>query len=686
MSKIGFWENPNRRAILQLLAALPAGTIAGTYSALAGPSLQDIGSRLVQLPEITIFKAKRVITMAAKQDDVDAVAVVGSRVLAARKMPDLIKLIGKQPYRIDNRFSDKIILAGLIDQHLHPVLAALTLTVDIIAIEDWVLPTGTSKAAIDAKSYMERLKASAAAITDPTEPLITWGYHHYFHGQIRRAQLDASSKTRPIVIWHRSAHEFILNTAALERFGITPDFIATFAEGARAQSSFDGGHFFEQGMFALLPKLVPVLATKERLLAGLQLTKDYVHRSGITLACEPGGIVAKPLQDAQNFVLGGDDVPFRTYYLPDGKSMAQLHIDGNIIGETEALLTWGKGKTAFLPKQVKLFADGAIYSQLMQMSEGYTDGHSGEWIMEPELFDRAFDAYWNAGYQIHIHQNGDSGLDMVLNALERNVRRKPRHDHRTTAVHFGYARSEQVTRMAALGANVSSNPYYVVALSDRYGEVGLGKARADNLVPMGDVVRADIPFAFHSDMPMAPAQPLFLVWAAVNRTTVSGRVAGPEHRVSVEQALRAVTIEAARSIRLEDEVGSIEPGKLANFTILESDPFEVSPAAIKDIVIWGTVHEGTVYPVPPQGNPGKKASLTLPAESNSSDPKPGSGALALVAGRGAMGACGCCEPVSSFSCTGDESERKISSTVACCSTNAVGWAVAAYWAKQIQGG
>ena len=98
---------------------------------------------------------------------------------------------------------------------------------------------------------------------------------------------------------------------------------------------------------------------------------------------------------------------------------------------------------------------------------------------------------------------------------------------------------------------------------------------------------------------MAPGQPLYLVWAAVNRTTVSGRVAGPEQRISVQDALKAVTLDAAYSIRLEESVGSLEPGKLANLTILEESPYEVDPDRIKDIEIWGTMHEGTIYPISP---------------------------------------------------------------------------------------
>jgi predicted amidohydrolase YtcJ len=669
----------SRRTALKLMAYLSASVAPMTLYAQEG-SLQELGAELELFPEITIFKAGRVITMAGDSSDAEAVAVVGSRVLAVGKVDELITLAGTQPYTVDTQFDGKVLIAGLIDQHVHPVLAALTLTVEIIAIEDWVLPGGTSKAALDPQSYIDRLTAAEAALESEDEPLVTWGYHHYWHGQVRRPELDAISATRPIIVWHRSAHEFIVNSAAMEKLGITAEFIDGFTGAAKEQSSFESGHFYEQGGFAVMPKLASVLATKDRLFEGLNLARDYMHRAGVTLACEPGGIVSKPLQDAQNLILGASESPFRMYYMPDGKSMAQMHIDGDMIGETKAVLSWGAGRTAYLPDQVKLFADGAIYSQLMQVTEPYTDGHKGEWIMEPELFDRAFDAYWEAGYHIHIHQNGDGGLDLVLDALERNMRRMPRADHRTTIVHFGFARPDQIPRIRALGAIVSANPYYLTALSDRYAEIGLGPERADRLVPIGEASTQGISISFHSDMPMAPGQPLFLVWAAVNRTTTSGRVAGPEQRLTVEQALRAVTIDAAHSIRMEREVGSIEPGKLANFTILEADPFTVAPEAIKDIKVLATVSEGTIHPILPQGT--KRAAL------GNSGPLFGRATfheLALAQGivdRGMTAGCSCCQPVQNAVCAVDAPPA---SAAGCCSTNALGWTVAGLWSVRVNG-
>jgi predicted amidohydrolase YtcJ len=528
----------------------------------------------------------------------DALAVVGDKILAVGSLDEVVAAVDGRKYEVDAAFVDKVIIPGLIDQHVHPLLAALTMSMEIIAIEDWVLPHGTSRKAVDREDYLKRLNEAVAAIEAPDEPLFTWGFHHYFHGKLTRQDLDEISDSRPIIVWHRSVHEFILNTAAMDAFEIAPEFYDTFSESAKSQSNFDEGHFWEQGWYPVLYKLMPVLTEPSRVESGLEFVRDYFHAAGVTLVAEPGGIVSRELQEAQNAVLGNSDMPFRSYFIVDGKSMALSGMD-DLVAATEEPLSWGRGKTAFLPKQTKLFADGAIFSQAMQMLDGYTDGHDGEWMMDLDVFKQAFDTYWDAGYQLHIHQNGDAGLEMVLDVLEEALERNPRDDHRTTIVHFGFSTPEQVERIAALGAIVSANPYYLTALADNYSEFGIGPERADQMVRLGDANRMAIPLSFHSDMPMAPGQPLYLVWSAVNRTTVSGRVAGPDQRLGVKDALKAVTLDAAFSLRLEESVGSLEPGKLANLTILEESPYEVDPDSIKDIKIWGTMHEGTIHSVSP---------------------------------------------------------------------------------------
>lgn len=560
-------------------------------------TLQELSEQLNALPNVTIYQAKEIITLDPDKPEANAVAVVGDRILAVGALDELIASVGKQTYTLDKRFEDQVIVPGFIAQHDHPMLAALTMTCEIIAIEDWVLPQGTYKAAKDRADYLDRLKKAHDKLSDPNQVLLTWGYHHFFHGKLKKADLDAISKTRPIIVWHRSAHEFYLNSAAEKKYGVTREWFEKLSPSVKHQSDIDNSHFWEQGAFAIMPLIAEAIAPPDRVRAGLEFVEQYFHANGVTLGCEPGGLASKKMQDVQNSVMSDSASPFRFYFIVDGKSLTTAYSDDKVIQESEKLLAWGEGMTSYLPRQVKLFADGAIFSQLMQLKDGYSDGHKGEWMMDLEFFARTMRVYWDAGYQLHVHVNGDAGLDMVLDQLEINMRRHPRPDHRTVIVHFAVSTPEQVARIKRLGAIVSGNPYYPVALADNYRTNGLEPRRADSMVRMGDVEKANISFSFHSDMPMAPGQPLLLMWAAVNRISNDGKLRAPEQKVSRKGALQAVTLGAAHSLQLEKDVGSIQPGKLANFTILAENPITCDPMRIKDIKVWGTVHEGRVLPV-----------------------------------------------------------------------------------------
>jgi len=581
-----------------LLSVTCVAVLASSQAEAETITLQDIVNATA-LPEATIYVAKEVVTLDPDKPSATAVAVVDDRILAVGTLDDLKAAAGDQPYTVDETLADKVIVPGFIAQHDHPLLTGLTMTSKIIAIESWVLPSGTVLAAKTPEDYRQRLEAAEAELEDPDGILFTWGYHPSFHGPLTRADLDEISTTRPIIVWHRSVHEFILNTKALEVAGIDEAFVSSMTEAAQKQSNLEEGHFWEGGLFGIVEQVLPMIATPERLRAGLEFTEQYYHANGVTLGSEPGGLYSKELQAAQNAVFSDPSTPFRYYFIPDGKSIHAMFPD-TTISETEKTLDWGEGKTHMLPKQIKLFADGAVYSLLMQLRDPYLGDHHGEWIMPPEDFAKAFRIYWDAGYQIHVHVTGDAGVDMVLDNVEANMRRNPRHDHRTVLVHFSVSQPDQIDRIKRLGAIVSGNPYYVTMLADAYSEDGLGPERADNMVRMGDVERAGISYSYHSDMPMAPAQPLFLMDCAVNRTTVSGRIAGEDQRASREGALKAVTLGAAYSLQLEDEVGSIVPGKLANFTILSDNPVTAPAESIKDIRVWGTVHEGRVLPVKQQ--------------------------------------------------------------------------------------
>ena len=590
-------DSISRRLLLAAGAFGLAGATAQRSALALTESLTELGASLLAQPPATVFLAREIVTLDPARPSAQAVAVVNGRILWVGSRDEVIGILGKQPHNIDSSFADHVLVPGFIAQHDHPVLAALTMSSEILSIEDWVLPGGTVPAVKDKQDFLRRLGSAVKAAAPSDEAVVTWGYHPAFFGPLTKAELDGISTTRPIIVWGRSCHEMVFNTATMQRAGITDAVFEAFTPTAREQSSMADGHFWEQGLFAVLPHIASFAASPQRVRAGLELTRDYMHAKGITIGNEPGGILSKPVQDGVNAVFSSPSMPFRWSFMVDAKSMvASYPDDQQVIAQSQELASWYGGMTSLAPMQAKLFADGAIYSQLMQVREAYLDGHKGEWMMNEPDFERAFRVYWDVGYQIHIHVNGDAGLDRVLDALEVNLRRNPRYDHRTVLVHFAVSSPDQVARIKALGAIVSGNPYYVTALADQYGRVGLGPERADEMVRLGDLSRAGISWSLHSDMPMAPADPLFLMWCAVNRRTTSGRVAAPEQRVSVEQALRGITSEAAYSLKLEAEVGTISPGKRANFTVLADNPLTVDPMSIKDITVWGTVMEGQVLP------------------------------------------------------------------------------------------
>ena len=149
--------------------------------------------------------------------------------------------------------------------------------------------------------------------------------------------------------------------------------------------------------------------------------------------------------------------------------------------------------------------------------------------------------------------------------------------------------------MAKLGMSVSCNAYYLYELSASYARHGIGYERAAQMSRVGSAVRAGLATALHSDFTMAPANPLNHAWIAANRINVEGEVMAPEERLSVYQALRAITSHAANILGIDDEVGSLRSGKSADFTILKDDPFAAGAGGLRDMDIVATVFEGTVH-------------------------------------------------------------------------------------------
>ncbi|MBP2701213.1 amidohydrolase [Photobacterium lucens] len=546
----------------------------------------------------TIFYGGPIITMEKAQPSAEAVVTsefgkivyVGSEKEALKQYPDSKKV----------DLDDKVLMPGFIEQHLHPFLAALTLNMPVIAPEEWKLPNQTWPAVTNHDDYIAALKAQEKALKDPNEVLWTWGFNNFFHGKLSRQELDKISDTRPIGVWHRSAHEFYVNSAFIKKFGLNQADIDKLGKEVADQANLEQGHFYEGGaLIYLLPRIAPELANKERFEAGLKQMVTMLHQKGVTAYNEPGAFIPDYMIDTYLDILGNKSTPMYSYFTPESKTPFIAKGKEGVLQEVKRITTTlpEEGKVRYFDDQIKLLFDGAIISQLMKMKDGYTDGHHGEWIQTPEDVETITKIFWDNDYQILVHVNGDEGVEKLIKILEKRQAEYPRKDHRFTIVHFANSTDEQVAKLKKLGAIISVNPYYVTGFSEKFGEVGLGKERAHAMVRLGTIEKEGISVSLHSDAPMAPSDPLLLAWSAATRITNEGTVVRPDLVLSRDAALRGITIEAAYSWGEEDRLGSIKTGKVANFTILEQDPYKVDLKKLKDIPIYGTVFEGKVFPI-----------------------------------------------------------------------------------------
>lgn len=545
---------------------------------------------------ITVFTARAVRTMNPSQPTATAVAVRDDRIVDVGSLDTLRPWLDAHPHRIDDRFADHVLLPGFIDPHLHPSMAAVLLPMHFITAMEWQLPWQTAPAIRGAEAYTTRLVEIEGGLNDPSEPLITWGYHHIWHGPMDRALLNAISASRPVIAWHRSFHELYMNDAALAWLGI-----AEADAGKHPQVDIARGRFFETGLKYAVARMNRYLLAPDRFRAGLQRLREVVAYGGhTTIGDMATGIFDLDMEwSALVDVLERDDTPFRVHMVPHvGMLHSAAGDDDAAVEKVRRLVDRNTHRLRF-GDHVKLFTDGAFFSELMQLGPpGYIDGHHGEWMMVPDRFEALARLYWRAGYKIHVHCTGDLGVDLALDVLERLQIDQPRPDHRFTIEHFGLSTPEQARRIATLGAQVSANVYYLYELADAYWRHSIGYERASQMSRLGALARHGVPLALHSDFTMAPALPLNSAWIAANRINEAGDVMAPEERLTLDQALRAITIDAAYMLGMENDIGSIRAGKKADFTVLAADPYETPVADLKDIPILGTVFEGTPFPRP----------------------------------------------------------------------------------------
>ena len=444
-------------------------------------------------------------------------------------------------------------------------------------------------------AVIARLKEASDAQADPDKLVYGWGYDplHLNGALLTRHDLDRVSTTRPVMVHHASLHITNVNSLFLKIAGI--DSGTNIAGVPKLEDGTPSGEL--QGIAARLRLFRalgynPMSGALDR--ADVERFAQAALLQGITTITDLHNDLPDETVAIFQSVFASDDVPVRI--VPALSSVSIAPEEG--VEKIRRLRTKNSDRIHF--GIVKIIVDGSIQGFTARLRwPGYHNGApNGLWYVAPEDLERIVGIYHAAGVQLHIHTNGDEATEAALDAIEKAQNTTPRADHRHTLQHCQMASEAQFQRMKTLGvcANLFSNHLWY--WGDAHYELTMGPERAARLDATGTAERFGVPFAIHSDAPVTPLSPLFTAWCAVNRQTSGGRVLGPEQKLSVERALRAVTLGAAYTLRMDHLVGSIETGKFADFAVLDEDPLEVAPEKLKDIAIWGTVVGGRPFAAP----------------------------------------------------------------------------------------
>jgi len=539
---------------------------------------------------ITIYRAKRILTMNPAQPEATHVAVRDGRILGAGRLD---ALSGWGEHRIDDRFADKVLMPGLVEGHSHLMEGAIWAYV-YVGYHERMDPDGRVwPGATSIEAVVERLREAERALADAAQPVIGWGLDPIYFGaeRVRRADLDRVSTERPVGIMHASFHILNVNSRALERGGL----LRRGVMHPGVPLGDDGLPTGElKGPDAMMPVAPHVGFDRELLAAdesGLERFARLAVRTGVTTATD----LASPLpQNAVNMMLrvtGQPGFPLRVVSLLRQMSQTpqQLVDRARALRELSAdLLRLGA---------IKIVADGSIqgFSARLRWPGYYNGAPNGLWYTPPETMRAVYALALEQGLLVHTHTNGDEATELVLDCMETALKAQPARDHRYTLQHCQLADAAQFRRIRALGMCVNLFPNHHFYWGDQHYEMTVGPERAERMNACATALACGVPLAIHSDAPVTPLGPLFTAWCAVNRRTASGRVLGEHERIGVQDALRTVTLGAAYTLRLDQEIGSIECGKRADFAVLEDDPLEVGADALKDVHVWGTVQGGRVF-------------------------------------------------------------------------------------------
>lgn len=540
------------------------------------------------MSETLIYAARKIITMNPRRPVATHVAVRDGHILGTGSLDDLR---GWGDFELDDRFRDHVIMPGLVEGHCHSWEGSAWENT-YVGFYDRTAPDRVVHHGLKSIDEVVARLGQVAGQTSEDDTLMAWGFDPIFLGDRRMVagDLDRVSKTRPILVMHQSGHIININNELMRRAGITRD---TNVQGVMRDAN---GEPTGELQGPALRNIVYRAAGRNRFLEmgrgdSLWRFAHSAQLAGVTTATDLANDLPEETVASQVATTSDDRFPLRM--VPAFVGMSRPPAEG--VEWVKSLIPRGNERLRY--GLVKLVLDGSIQGFTARLEwPGYFNGNdNGLWYIEPDELPRILGTFHEAGLQVHIHTNGDQASRVAIDAIETVLRRTPAPDARFTLQHCQMAHDASFRRMARLGicANLFSNHLYY--WGEQHLALTMGPERAERMDATATALREGVAFSIHSDAPVTHLGPLFTAWCAVNRQTSTGRILGPEERISVATALRAVTIGSAFTLKMDGEVGSLETGKRADMAILEDDPLTVAPSALKDIGIWGTMVGGRIF-------------------------------------------------------------------------------------------
>ena len=547
--------------------------------------------------KITIYTAKTIVTLDPGTPTAQAVAVMNGKILGVGTLDQVRGWVTNQDVEIDRRFQNAVIVPGFIEAHMHPQLTGVLWEGIYVGRFDRTSPDGVLVKGLDSKqAVINRIRDTVAKLPADGRWVLAWGYQPEFYNNspLTRADLDPISNGHPVFIENLSMHIYYANSKAFELADIKDD---TNVKGIVKKDGKPTGEIEEiEAALTFVAKLPPL--DNDVLVKATRGAAKLAHRTGVTTFADlsfgsvPGGY------KAYQTVAADPDFPLRIVLNP----IIQVFEQGDIAqkGGLDYLTEMHKSDTDRLSiGGVKFVVDGSVqgYTGLFQWPYYFKTFANGVANISQDDLSKGVIEVHKRGLQAVIHANGDEATEMALVALDAAQRQFPQLATRHRIEHNQYVTPSQLIRMKQLGMATNLFANHIYYWGDLHYSTFGGPDRARRINPAGSAQRLGIPFSLHSDASVTPVDPLFAMWAATTRKTMSGRVLGPDERITVPQALHAVTLGAAYLLQQDDRKGSIKTGKLADFTVLDRNPLDVpKPDELRNIKVLGTVMGGKAFP------------------------------------------------------------------------------------------